>query len=119
MKKSDPLAFVASEKDVVSKVEVDKDGTIKQTLGPAVLTIIGVDELNNYQGMRIKWSAKYRPQNYEENEQIEEDSFLPPITVGGHKHSFSRQVTREQEQLELDQICTDAQSTVSAVSVDV
>jgi hypothetical protein len=47
MKKSDPLAFVASEKDFVSKVEVDKDGTIKQTLGPAVLTIIGVDELNN------------------------------------------------------------------------
>ena len=119
MKKSDPLAFVASEKDFVSKVEVDKDGTIKQTLGPAVLTIIGVDELNNYQGMRIKWSAKYRPQNYEENEQIEEGSFLPPITVGGHKHSFSRQVTREQEQLELDKICTDAQSTVSAVSVDV
>lgn len=118
MKKSDPLTFVASEKDFVSKVEVNKDGTIQQTLGPAVLTIIGVDELNNYQGMRIKWSAKYRPQNYEENEHIEEDSFLPPITVGGHKHTFSRQVTREQEQLELDNICTDAQSTVSAVSVD-
>lgn len=110
MKKSDPLAYIASEKDFISKVEVDKNGTIKQTLGPAVLTIIGVDELKNYQGMRIKWSAKYRSHNIEENEQSG-DSFLPPITVGGQKYNFSRETTREHENLHIHRL--DTQSTIS------
>jgi hypothetical protein len=69
---------------------------------------------SRYKGFTRKSQSLYILVEYHE-----EGSFLPPITVGGHKHSFSRQVTREQEQLELDKICTDAQSTVSAVSVDV
>ncbi|CAC5406331.1 unnamed protein product [Mytilus coruscus] len=110
MKKSDPLAYIASEKDFISKVEVDKNGTIKQTLGPAVLTIIGVDELENFQGMRIKWSAKYRSHNIEENEHSG-DIFLPPITVGGQKNNFSRETTREHDNLHIHRL--DSQSTIS------
>lgn len=110
-KKSDPLSYVASNEDFISKVEVDKEGTIKQTFGPGVLNIIGVDELNNIQGMRIKWSAKSRPQPKEE------ELTLPPITVGQHQKSFSRELSRDPEHLSVHKLKTET-SIVSAVSVE-
>ena len=115
-KKSDPLSYVATKEDFISKVEVDKEGTIKQTFGPGVLNIIGVDELNNIQGMRVKWSAKYRPRP-QDKEDNHEELILPPITVGPHQKSFSREISRDPEHISLRKVNTQT-SMISTVSVD-